>query len=282
MRKIAADEGGGSQVVVDTVKARKRAAEAEKARLAGGAGAGAGWMMKAVEDVTVANEKVETKKVEAGIQDEEMQDFGGSNTSVAPEKSHEIVDHNDSQGTTSKSTRQASSAHERLRLAAASQRTWQWIYHGLPDPNLKTITARPSTIKHILYTPDNSPAVHAKSLAYRSVTRYVVQGYQWVHGNIVLFLYRLLRPPPSTRVSEEEAYNAATMTREGIEACKLLDCSGAWVLEAKILVDGGAAGDGLNEVMSRATRELMAMRDSMRGCLDLRAVDRLSVDTRAK
>ncbi len=57
-----------------------------------------------------------------------------------------------------------------------------------------------------------------------------------------------------------------------------VDASGGYLLQASIRVV-----DGSNpELMSRGTSELMGFKESLKGCLDLRAVERLALDTRIK
>jgi len=62
------------------------------------------------------------------------------------------------------------------------------------------------------------------------------------------------------------------------EQCRLLDASGAYTLQAAVCVTDA----GKPEVVSRATSELLHFKNVMKGIVDMRVVERLSLDTRVK
>lgn len=58
----------------------------------------------------------------------------------------------------------------------------------------------------------------------------------------------------------------------------LIDRGSNYVLEARLTLED----TGKNELVSRAIKELTQLRELLQGCVDLRPVDRLAVDTRAR
>lgn len=61
-----------------------------------------------------------------------------------------------------------------------------------------------------------------------------------------------------------------------INALQPLDESGAYLLQAAVRVQDGSKPEDMNKGQS----ELLGFKESMRGSVDLRVVDRLSLDTR--
>ena len=59
---------------------------------------------------------------------------------------------------------------------------------------------------------------------------------------------------------------------------KLLDDSGAFLLEASVRVQDGSKV----ETMARGTAELLALRERLRGVVGLEMVERLALDTRVR
>lgn len=79
----------------------------------------------------------------------------------------------------------------------------------------------------------------------------------------------------------EELASKPRLKKEDIpteDMCRLLDASGAYTLQAAVSV----ADTSRPEVVSRATSELLHFRSIMRGIVDMRVVERLSLDTRVK
>jgi len=71
------------------------------------------------------------------------------------------------------------------------------------------------------------------------------------------------------------------LKREDIPAekkCRFLDASGAYTLQAAVCVVDASKP----EVVNRATSELLHFKNVMKGIVDMRVVERLSLDTRVK
>ncbi len=103
------------------------------------------------------------------------------------------------------------------------------------------------------------------------VTEYVLQGHRVVHNNVILSLHRLLRFPPS-----DEGRPRSELI--SLDSLGLLDDSGAYMLQASIRLHDG----GNPEIIALGVKELNALKAELKGVVELKLVDRLSLDTRAK
>lgn len=250
IKRVAADEGGGRQDADYFAKLKRRAAEAAKE----GAGekGGQGWVMRAVE--TLNDEGSQRQGNETGGESMEgVESIEARLADAEREEDAEARSHTDG-------------------LASEQQtRAWSWRHYAVPDPNTKAITLRATTQTSVPYASYPTPASFAESRDFRPLPGgvYVVHGQQWIHYNVILLLHQVFHAPPEA---------AARLEPADIEKLKPLDGSGAYVLEARLMVEEGVK----NEVMTRAISELVSFKDSMRGCVEMRTVERLSLDTRAK
>ena len=98
-----------------------------------------------------------------------------------------------------------------------------------------------------------------------------------VHNNVVLLLHRLFQlptlahgtiPRPATEWDDVPRFDSWTP----------LDSSGAYVLQASVRVQDG----GKPETMTLGLNELLAVKDTLRGIVDLEPGDRLAMDTRVR
>jgi len=96
-----------------------------------------------------------------------------------------------------------------------------------------------------------------------------VDGHQFIYNNIVLLLHRVLRADGSGAVATVHDPSSPRIT---------IDDIGGYLLHAAIRV----AQDTKPETLSRGIAELTQFRELMKGCVDMRTVDRLSLDTRVK
>lgn len=100
-----------------------------------------------------------------------------------------------------------------------------------------------------------------------------MQGHRFVHGNVVIFLHRILHEP-GVRSLEK----APKVTPPALAALQPFDPSGAYILEAKVRVQ-----DLNNQaVLQEGVDELKAFASQMKGCVELDIPDRLSLDTRVR
>ena len=102
-----------------------------------------------------------------------------------------------------------------------------------------------------------------------------------MHENIVLLLHQPLLVPSSV---QNELNHGQPGTRRpldqlpGLGSLKPLDPSNGFVLQASIRVQDGMKP----ELMNKATNELKAFKELMRGVVDMEIGDRLALDTRVK
>lgn len=95
-----------------------------------------------------------------------------------------------------------------------------------------------------------------------------------MHNNTVLHLYRMLRL--------HEPFTQQPDFPDGeipeLETLVPVDESGGYALQAYMRVQDGSTPD----VLARGTAELVQLKELLKGSIDLRVVDRLSLDTRVK
>lgn len=105
----------------------------------------------------------------------------------------------------------------------------------------------------------------------RFVNEFFIEGHRFVHKNMVLTLFRLLR------AGDMPQQNPLTALPT-LESLKPLDVSGAFVLEACVRIDDRTKPN----LVSTASDELGAFRDLMKGSIDMKVPERLSLDTRVR
>ena len=135
---------------------------------------------------------------------------------------------------------------------------------------------RPVTSRRVVVTPLESleERITMDGQQYKFRQAMLLAGYRYVHNNVILHMYRIMLLPMALAqeisISEEQ--------RPRLDACTMLDGSGAFILHASVMVE-----DGNNlELMARGTKELTQLRDLLKGCVELRSADRLALDTRLK
>lgn len=100
-----------------------------------------------------------------------------------------------------------------------------------------------------------------------------MEGHQFVHGNLVILLYRVLHEPGVSSVQEAPKVNLPPFA--GLD---LLDPSGAYIIHAKVRVQEFQNA----KVMEGGVNELKSFQTQMKGCVGLFLPDRLQLDTRVK
>jgi mediator of RNA polymerase II transcription subunit 18 len=104
------------------------------------------------------------------------------------------------------------------------------------------------------------------------VKEYVLEGHRFVLDNTVVLIHRILQYPDSQ--SESNLRTALPP----FNSLKLLDPSGAYILEFKLRV-----ADGSNAALVRTgEQELERFQNTMQGVVELNVPDRLSLDTRVR
>lgn len=148
---------------------------------------------------------------------------------------------------------------------------WVMRWEDIPDTGDRGVSIRFTNSTDIV-----SGDPHAQMVAAgpnRFVTEYYVEGQRFVHGNVIIFLHRVLHEPGVRNLQDSPKTHLPPFA-----SLQLLDQSGAYILEAKVRVQD------LREpsVLETGVNELKAFQSQMKGCVELSLPDRLSLDTRVK
>ncbi|CAG5182151.1 uncharacterized protein ALTATR162_LOCUS10017 [Alternaria atra] len=148
---------------------------------------------------------------------------------------------------------------------------WSFVFRDVPDTGDRGVSIRFTNTTDLL-----SGDPHAFMIASgpnQFVTEFYVEGYRFVHGNVVIFLYRILHEPGVRNV--QKAPKATLPTWKGL---KLLDPSGVYTLQATVRIEdfNNAA------VLETGVTELKRFQTQMKGCVNLALPDRLALDPRVK
>lgn len=101
----------------------------------------------------------------------------------------------------------------------------------------------------------------------------MLEGHQLIHNNVILLLHRILRFP-----NEATRGLASQTTDRSYNMLKPLDDSGGYILQASIRLQDR----GKPEVLTAGISELENFKARMKGVVEMKAPDRLSLDTRMK
>lgn len=111
------------------------------------------------------------------------------------------------------------------------------------------------------------------TLSHSFITAYYMQGHRFTHQNISIILYRIYIP-----ASTDDDAELVMLPKDGEELGQKLDLSNGYMLQATIrVVDGSKV-----ELMNRGVDELNALKDTLKGVVELEAGERLSMDTRLR
>ena len=101
------------------------------------------------------------------------------------------------------------------------------------------------------------------------VSTYTISGHRFTHHSASLLLYRITRPATTT---EDDP------TSGGLPQARLLDPSGTYILQASVRVQDGSKV----ETMAKGANELLGLKETLKGVVDLEIGDRLALDTRVR
>ncbi|KAL8820055.1 MAG: hypothetical protein Q9191_007598, partial [Dirinaria sp. TL-2023a] len=152
---------------------------------------------------------------------------------------------------------------------------WTLQFRDVPDPSAR---GRSVTSRLMMDIPlsSGSPLDLMSSLNYTHTASALLRGHRFTYNHISLFLYQPLTLPPPDPANPSSAIDLST--KATVAVAQALDPRGGYVLEASLRV-----GDGLKvERMQQGTSELMALREMLKGAVDLEVVERLSLDTRVR
>lgn len=127
------------------------------------------------------------------------------------------------------------------------------------------------TSRLIADTPITSgdPLAFMRALDYSLTSTYLTSGHRLSHNSTSIFLYRPLLPSPSSSPS-----SSSSITRDA----RPLDASGGYILQAAVRVADGSKV----ETMTKGVNELLALKETLRGVVEMEAGERLALDTRVR
>lgn len=149
--------------------------------------------------------------------------------------------------------------------------TWTLHDDEVPEAGVRSHISRKSTVREMQSRGEVESWALAEEMAL--VTSFLVVGHWFVYGNVLVRLFRVMRLIPHDGMAK---VGLGTPLRDFER--RPLDESGAWVLEAGVRMED--AGD--TAVTNRAQEEMRRLREDLEGAVELRVVDRLSLDTRAR
>jgi len=146
---------------------------------------------------------------------------------------------------------------------------WTLEFRDTPDPGKQAVSTR-----LVSRTPldDGSLMMFMDHFGYEYVSRYMLTGSKFYDNDTTLYLHKVLTLP---QTSVDSAMTDLSFLSNPSEL-RELDGSGGALLHASIDVT-----DGNNpELKDRATRQLLALKESFKQAVDLTPGDRLALDTR--
>jgi len=150
--------------------------------------------------------------------------------------------------------------------------TLQWT--DLPDPGVRPVNSR------ALISIDGERKLYSmlQSMNYRFVVEFIEEGYRFVYGNVVIYVTRFLTFPQGAQEQDADGKPKPVSTLPPFEVLTPFDGENKWVMQAKVdLVSGGD-----QELVRKATEELLALKTELEGLFDLKVKDRHIFDTRVK
>jgi mediator of RNA polymerase II transcription subunit 18 len=191
--------------------------------------------------------------------------------------------------------------------AAAAASPWIFRAEQVPEPGTKEWLSRAVTehvataeeltrFRSVHEGPSDGEAKPSPP-AYSYKTQYIVRGHRVVHANVVISIFQILvetlqtagtdgaaqkedpldRPPPSP-ASLPSSETSASQTSSDSASWRLLDASGAHIVEATVRV----ADPSNARLTGVAVEELAAFKAEMAGAVDFYMPDRFALDTRVK
>ena len=104
---------------------------------------------------------------------------------------------------------------------------------------------------------------------FRHVSTYTISGHRFTHHSASLILYRASLP--ATAATSDSASGGQPQAR-------LLDPSGMYILQVSVRVQDGSKV----ETMTKGVNELLGLKETLKGVVELETGDRLALDTRVR
>lgn len=153
------------------------------------------------------------------------------------------------------------------REEGKGEERWVLQFRDLPEvPRQRAVTSR--FIADIPVT-SGDPMEFMKALDYSHVSTYTISGHRFTHNSASLVLYRVTLP--AAAVKTDSASGGPSQTR-------LLDPSGTYILQVSVRVQDGSKV----ETMTKGVNELLGLKETLKGVVELEIGDRLALDTRVR
>ncbi|KAJ4324432.1 hypothetical protein N0V94_001330 [Neodidymelliopsis sp. IMI 364377] len=154
---------------------------------------------------------------------------------------------------------------------AGQKPRWSTLFEDIPDTGDRGVSIRFTNTTDLV---GGDPHTFVTTSGpNRFVTEYYIEGHRFVHGNVIIFLHRILHEPGVRNLQTEPKVNPPAF-----DALQLLDQSGTYIVEAKVRVQDFKDAS----VLESGVDELKRFQTQMRGCVELVLPDRLTMDTRVK
>lgn len=153
----------------------------------------------------------------------------------------------------------------------ADSSIWSLQIDEIPEPGVRSQTSRKTQSQP--FNDEESVVAYIAQQDLTLLTSFLVSGHYLVYNHVLLRFYQCLRLIPHDPGAKQKIGLPL-----GDYERRTLDASGAYVLEASIKLEDATDTD----IMSQGTEELKRVKEQLEGCVDLRAVERLSLDTRLR
>lgn len=159
---------------------------------------------------------------------------------------------------------------------------WQFRAEQTPEPGVATFISR-GVVEHKATDAELERIKQPEWYQFRR--HYANLGYRFVHGNVIIRMYRML--VPMEEGAHEGLIDAIAVPAKSM---KLVDASGSLIVESLVRVATleklSPAEDQAKKdkpsVTDKAKEELLSLKAAMDGAIDLYVPDRLALDTRAR
>jgi mediator of RNA polymerase II transcription subunit 18, fungi type len=111
------------------------------------------------------------------------------------------------------------------------------------------------------------------------LSTFLTEGERLTYGNIDIRLFRTFPiPAPASATTSADPKSIVPSAPKDSASLASLDPSGAYLLQVSVRVRDGSKP----EMMSRGMAELTALKDLLKGVIDLEPNDRVGLDTRVR
>ena len=145
-------------------------------------------------------------------------------------------------------------------------RHWELRFYDNPETGNIPVTSR---MAGFIALAEEDPVEMMDGLDYIFCRHYTLECHQFAHNHVLISMHRMFRSMSQT-TPDPASFQADT------SGLHLYDTSGTYMLEASIRLE-----DNTNsKLMQSATAELQRLRETLKGVVDLKKIDRMALMTR--